>query len=205
MVEMRDSRSRMLRHGYQERHKLQRDLHDGAQQRLVTLGMSLRLAQRHLQDGTIDIDGVVDQAVAQLSTAVAELRTIAEGLRPPSLDAGLGPAIRSLAATVPIPVELAVCDDEVPPDIATTAYYVVSEGLANAIKHSGAGWLGVSLARRNGHLTVKIRDDGVGGACRAGSGLSGLADRVAATGGVLRVDSPAGGGTRLEAVLPCRS
>jgi signal transduction histidine kinase len=205
MAEIRHSRSRMLRHGYQERRKLQRDLHDGAQQRLVALGMSLRLAQRHLRDSDFDIDGMVDHAVAQLGTAVAELRTIADGLRPPSLDAGLGAAIRSLAATVPMPVELDVCDDEVPDDIATTAYYVVSEGLANAIKHAHAGRLGVSLARHDGHLTVEIRDDGVGGACRTGSGLAGLGDRVAATGGVLRVESPTSGGTRMEAVLPCGS
>jgi signal transduction histidine kinase len=109
-----------------------------------------------------------------------------------------------LAATVPFPVELAVCDDDVPDDIATTAFYVVSEGLANAIKHGQADRVGISLARENGHLTVEVRDDGVGGA-RAGSGLAGLADRVAAAGGELRVDSPANAGTRLEAVLPCGS
>jgi signal transduction histidine kinase len=204
MAEIARSRSRMLRHGYQERRKLQRDLHDGAQQRLVSLGMSLRLAQRHLKDADFDVDGVLDQAVVQLGTAVAELRTIAKGLRPPSLDAGLGAALRSLAANVPIPVELAVCDDDVPDDVATTAFYVVSEGLANAIKHAQADRVGISLARQNGHLTVGVRDDGVGGA-RVGPGLAGLADRVAAAGGALRVDSPANSGTLLQAVLPCGS
>jgi signal transduction histidine kinase len=204
MAEIRRSRRRMLRHGYQERRKLQRDLHDGAQQRLVSLGMSLRLAQRHLKDADFDVDEVLDQAVVQLGTAVAELRTVAAGLRPTSLDAGLGAAVRSLAATVPMPVDLAVCDDDVPDDIATTAFYVVSEGLANAIKHGHADRVGISLARRNGHLTVEVRDDGVGGA-RPGSGLAGLADRVAAAGGELRVDSPPDAGTRLEAVLPCGS
>lgn len=204
MEGLRTSRSRMLRHGYRERRMLQRDLHDGAQQRLVSLGMSLRLAQRHLSDADFDVDGVLDQAVVQLGTAVAELRTVAAGLRPPSLDAGLGAAVRSLAATVPIPVDLALCDDAVPDDIATTAFYVVSEGLANAIKHADPDRVGVSLLRRNGHLTVEVRDDGVGGA-RAGSGLAGLADRVAAAGGELRIDSPPDVGTRLEAVLPCES
>jgi signal transduction histidine kinase len=204
MAEIGRSRSRMLRHGYQERRKLQRDLHDGAQQRLVSLGMSLRLAQRHLNDTHFDIDGVLDQAVVQLGTAVAELRTIAKGLRPPSLDAGLGAALRSLAATVPIPVELAVCDDDMPDDIATTAFYVVSEALANAIKHGQADRVEISVARENGYLTLEVRDDGVGGA-RTGSGLAGLADRVAAAGGEMRVHSPANAGTRLEAVLPCGS
>lgn len=204
MAELRTSRSRMLRHGYRERRALQRDLHDGAQQRLVSLGMSLRLAQRHLTDADFDVDGALDQAVVQLGTAVAELRTIAAGLRPPSLDAGLGVAVRSLAATMPIPVDLALCDDAVPEDIATTAFYVVSEGVANAIKHADPGRLGISLVRRNGHLTVEVRDDGLGGA-RAGSGLAGLADRVAAAGGELRIDSPPHAGTRLEAVLPCES
>jgi len=204
MAEIERSRSRMLRHGYRERRKLQRDLHDGAQQRLVALGMSLRLAQRHLQDADFDVDGVLDQAVVQLGTAVAELRTIAAGLRPPSLDAGLGPAVRSLASTVPIAVELAVPDVDVPDDIATTAFYVVSEGLANAIKHGHIHRVGISLARQNGQLTVEVRDDGVGGA-RAGFGLAGLADRVAAAGGELRLDSPANAGTRLKVVLPCGS
>ncbi len=202
LAELRLSRTRMLRHGYQERHKLQRDLHDGAQQRLVSLGMSLRLAQRHLGDADFDIDGVLDQAVAQLGTAVAELRTVAAGLRPPSLDAGLAAAVHSLAASVPIPVDLAVCEDEVPDEIATTAFYVVSEGLTNAIKHGEPGRVGICLTRRNGHLLVEVRDDGTGGA-RPGSGLSGLADRVGAAGGQLLIESPSGAGTRLAAMLPC--
>jgi signal transduction histidine kinase len=205
MAEIRTSRSRLLRHGYQERHKLQRDLHDGAQQRLVALGMSLRLAQRHLHDGGFDVDGLLDQAMAQLGTAVAELRTIAAGLRPPALDSGLGAAVRSLAATMPVPVELTLCDDDVPDDVAITAYYVVSEALSNAMKHARAHQVVVSLARLNGDLTVAVSDDGVGGAHRAGSGLAGLADRVAAASGELQVLSPVGAGTRLEVVLPCGS
>ena len=205
MAEIRTSRSRLLRHGYQERRKLQRDLHDGAQQRLVALGMSLRLAQRHLHDGGFDVDGLLDQAMAQLGTAVAELRTIAAGLRPPALDSGLGAAVRSLAATVPLPVQLAICDDDVPDDIAITAYYVVSEGLSNAMKHARARQVIVSLTRLNGDLTVAVSDDGIGGAHPAGSGLAGLADRVAAASGELRVVSPVGAGTRLEVVLPCGS
>jgi signal transduction histidine kinase len=205
MAEIRTSRNRLLLHGYQERRSLQRDLHDGAQQRLVALGLSLRLAQRHLHDDGFDVDGLLDQAMAQLGTAVAELRTIAAGLRPPALDSGLAAAVRSLVATVPLPVELALCDDQVPDDVATTAYYVVSEGLTNAIKHACATRVSVALTRCNGDLSVEVRDDGVGGARRTGSGLAGLADRVAAASGDLRVTSPVGSGTRLEAVLPCGS
>jgi signal transduction histidine kinase len=205
MSEVSDSRSRLLRHGYQERHKLQRDLHDGAQQRLVALGMSLRLAQRHLHDDGFDVDGLLDQAMTQLGTAVAELRTIAAGLRPPALDSGLAAAIRSLAATVPLPVELTICDDNVPDDVATTAYYVVSEGLSNAMKHAQARRVRVSLSREGHGLRVEVSDDGIGGAQHTGSGLSGLADRVAAASGRLRVISALDAGTRLEAVLPCAS
>ena len=205
MWEVQESRTRLQRHGYEERHQLQRDLHDGAQQRLVALGMSLRLAQRHLHDEGFDVDGLLDQAMAQLGTAVAELRTIATGLRPPALDTGLGNAIRSLAATVPLPVELEICEDDVPDDVATTAYYLVSEGLANALKHAQAGRVSISLTRAGDGLCVEVSDDGIGGAHHAGSGLSGLADRVAAASGELRVTSPRGAGTRLEAVLPCVS
>ena len=205
MAEVQSSRGRLLRHGYRERRNLQRDLHDGAQQRLVALGMSLRVAQRHLHDDGFDVDGLMDQAMTQLGTAVAELRTIAAGLRPPALNSGLESAVRSLAATVPLPIELEVCDDDLPDDVATTAYYVVSEGLANAMKHAQARRMRVSLVRCGDALSVEVSDDGLGGADRAGSGLAGLADRVAAASGELRVISPAGAGTQLKAVLPCGS
>jgi signal transduction histidine kinase len=140
--------------------------------------------------------------VAELSTAVAELRAIARGLRPLDLDSGLGPAIRSLTTGLPIPVVLDLDDGEVPDDVATTAYYVASEALANVIKHAGAESVAVSVARQGGHVHVRISDDGCGGAqARPGSGLAGLVDRVAAAGGRLSVES--GRGTRVEAVLPC--
>jgi signal transduction histidine kinase len=200
--EVADSRARILHAGYRERRRLERDLHDGAQQRLVSLGMAVRLAQRHLGDPGFDVNGLLDQAVAELSTAVAELRAIARGLRPLDLDSGLGPAIRSLTTGLPIPVVLELSEEEVPDDVATTAYYVASEALANVIKHADAETVAVSVARQGGHVHVRISDDGRGGAQpRPGSGLAGLVDRVAAAGGRLSVES--GRGTRVEAVLPC--
>src|SRR4051794_8772857 len=200
------SRSRLLQVGYRERRRLERDLHDGAQQRLVSLGMAIRLAQRHLDDGTVDVNGLLDQSVAELGTAVAELRQIAHGLRPSSLDDGLAPALPALVTAVPVPVTLAVCPDQLPDDVATTAYYVVSEAVVNAVKHAEAGAIGLTVARLDGRLTVQVKDDGLGGArMRPGAGLAGLADRVAAAGGALSLSSPSGRGTVVEAVLPCAS
>ncbi|TCK22610.1 sensor histidine kinase [Pseudonocardia endophytica] len=209
VVEAESSRARLLSVSYAERRRLERDLHDGAQQRLVSLGMSLRLAQRHLDtgtaDGTVDMDGVLDSAVAELSTAVAELRQIANGLRPSCLDDGLGPALRSLTATTPLAVDLDVAPGEVPDDTATTAYYVASEALANAVKHASATRLSLGVAREEGRLRIDVRDDGRGGAAaRPGGGLDGLADRVAAAGGILTVTSTVAG-TSVAAELPCGS
>jgi signal transduction histidine kinase len=200
------SRARLLQASYEERRRLERDLHDGAQQRLVSLGMALRVAQRHLSDGSVDVDGLLDQTVAELGTAVAELRQLAHGLRPASLDDGLGYALAALTQTVPVPVELSVDADAVPDDVATTAYYVASEAIANSVKHARAGRIGLSVVRDDGELQVRVSDDGIGGAdVAAGSGLAGLADRVAAAGGNLTVRSPRGRGTTIEAVLPCAS
>jgi signal transduction histidine kinase len=202
--DVESSRARLLRAGYAERLRLERDLHDGAQQRLVALGMALRLAQRHLPE--TDVAGLIDQAVAELGTAVAELRQIAHGLRPSSLDEGLAGALAMLVRGVPIPVTLDVCGAPVPEDVATTAYYVASEALANAMKHAGAGTIHLRVSRMDGRLSVAVRDDGVGGAAvRPGAGLAGITDRVAAAGGALTVASHPGDGTLVEAVLPCVS
>jgi signal transduction histidine kinase len=197
------SRARLVQAGYEERRKLERDLHDGAQQRLVSLGMAFRLAQRHLDDGSVDVDGLLDQGVAELGTALAELRRIAYGLRPGRLDDGLDAALTELVRTVPIAVDLDVCPDRLPDDVATTAYYVVSEAITNTVKHADADRIRLSVARCDGRLLVSVTDDGRGGA--ALSPRSSIADRVAALGGTLRVHSPLGSGTRVEAVLPCAS
>ncbi len=204
LLDVEASRARLLRAGYAERLRLERDLHDGAQQRLVSLGMALRLAQRRLPE--TDMADVLDQAVAELGTAVAELRQIAHGLRPSSLDEGLANALTMLVRGVPLSVTLDVCPEPVPEDLATTAYYVASEALANVVKHSRASAVHLRVSRTDGDLTVLVRDDGVGGArVRPGGGLAGLGDRVAAAGGSLTVADQSGNGTLVEAVLPCGS
>ncbi|MGW5261143.1 sensor histidine kinase [Microbispora sp. NPDC004025] len=206
LEEAEAGRTRLLHAGYEERRRLERDLHDGAQQRLVSLGMAIRLAQRHLGDGTADVDALLDEWVAELAVAVTELRRIAHGLRPSSLDDGLGNALVMLAGKVPVPVALDVSADDLPDDVAMTAYYVASEAMTNAVKHAGPAAIGVRVSRAGDHVTVRISDDGRGGALmRPGAGLAGLADRVRAAGGALRLSSPEGGGTTVEAVLPCAS
>jgi signal transduction histidine kinase len=201
--EVQSSRARLLQIGYEERRRMERDLHDGAQQRLVSLGMRLRLAQRHLDDGTIDVDSLLDESVAELGTAVAELRLIAHGLRPSSLDDGLPAALSNLVRDLPLAVDMDVEDGPLPDAVATTAYYVASEAITNAIKHAEATRIELRVVRRDGQLLVRITDDGRGGA-RLGV-RSGLADRVAALGGSLIVASPQGQGTEVEAALPCAS
>lgn len=201
--EAENSRARLVQTGYEERRRLERDLHDGAQQRLVSLGMALRLAQRHLADGTVDVDGLVETSVAELTVAVAELRQLAHGIRPSSLDDGLPAAVARLARNVPVTVDLRLEDTILPDDIATTAYFVISEALANAVKHAQASRIGLHLQRVDARVIVRVTDDGRGGALL--SPESGMADRVAALGGSLRVASPPGRGTTVEAELPCAS
>ena len=203
LAEAESSRARLVTAGYEERRRLERDLHDGAQQRLVSLGMALRLAQRHLDDGTVDVDGLLDQSVAELGTAVAELRQIAHGLRPASLDDGLPAALSRLTRSLPVTIELDIDPGPLPDAVATTAYYVVSEALANAVKHAEASHILLAVSRENGQVVVRVSDDGRGGADIRRT--SGLADRVAALGGSLDVTSPRGRGTDVRATLPCAS
>jgi signal transduction histidine kinase len=204
--EVEASRTRLVQVGDAERRRLERDLHDGAQQRLVSLGMAMRLAQRHLPTGDVDVDRLLDQAVAELATAIAELRQIAHGLRPTSLDDGLHAALAALTSKLPIPVRLDVEPDEIGDDVATTAYFVAAEAITNAAKYAQASEITVRVAQGDSGLRIRVQDDGVGGArARNGSGLSGLADRVAAIGGSLLMTSPVGSGTTVEAVLPCES
>ena len=199
------SRERILRAGYDERRRLERDLHDGAQQRLVALGMRLRVLQRTTSTDRA-IAATLDTAVAELSTAVAELRRLAQGVRPSALDDGLGAALAALAQQMPTRVELDVNADDLPDAVATTAYFVVSEAVANALKHSRASRVRVSVARTGDDIRVRVEDDGVGGAIStATGGLTGLADRVGALGGHLEVSSPRGAGTTVDALLPCAS
>ena len=204
--EVEASRTRLVQAGDAERRRLERDLHDGAQQRLVSLGMAMRLAQRHLDDGSVDVNGLLDQGVAELATAIAELRQIAHGLRPTSLDDGLHAALTAITQSLPIPVQLHIPAEQLPEDLATTAYFVAAEAVTNAAKYSQATSIAVRVARSGDDVRISVEDDGCGGAVpRPGSGLSGLVDRVAAVGGSLSMHSPTGRGTTVEAVLPCES
>ncbi|GGK55336.1 histidine kinase [Streptomyces flaveus] len=188
------------------RRRIERDLHDGAQQRLVTLGLELgALAKQAEADGAAMADRV-KQARAQLLEATAELRELARGLHPMVLaQSGLEPALAALGDRSAIPVRLHVAGaGRLPRDVEATAYYVVSEALTNAARYSGAGVVVVDVAPVEDGLCVEVTDDGRGGARPGpGTGLQGLADRLAALGGDLQVDSPSGGGTRVRAVLPC--
>jgi signal transduction histidine kinase len=203
--DVEESRSRLLRAGYEERVRLERDLHDGAQQRLVSLGLTLRLAQRRLPLGKVDVSGVLDQAVTELGTIVSELRQLAHGIRPSCLDDGLAPALSSLVRSTPIPITLQVKTSELDPDVETTAYYVAAEAVTNAIKHADAQHIALEVETREGVLHVRIADDGNGqAAVREGSGLAGLSDRIGAQGGTLAIRS-GDVGTVIEAALPCVS
>ena len=201
--EAQSSRARLVEIGYAERRRMERDLHDGAQQRLVSLGMQLRLAQRHLEDGTVDVDQLLDGSVAELGTAVAELRQIAHGLRPSSLDDGLPAALANLVRSLPLTVDMDIDGSPLPDTVATTAYFVASEAITNALKHAEASKIVLQVIRRADQLLVRVTDDGCGGA-RLGL-RSGLVDRVAALGGSLHVASPEGHGTEVEVTLPCAS
>lgn len=209
LVHVQQSRARIVTAADEERRRIERDLHDGAQQRLVALALQLRTAQRQLASGASDpeVDALLASAVEELQAAVIELRELARGVHPAILtEEGLGAALESLAVRSPVRVDLEVVDDRLPPQIEATAYFVACEALANVVKHSRASSVAVTLSRRNGILAVEVADDGVGGAQPVnGSGLSGLADRVEALGGTLRIDSPDGGGTRVVAEIPCAS
>jgi signal transduction histidine kinase len=206
LAEVEASRRRIVEAGYEERRRLERDLHDGAQQRLVTLGIVLRRLQRSLPREAGMLAPAFDAAVDEVAAAVADLRTIAAGVRPPRLDDGLAAALRDLARSAPLPVEVEAPVDRVAPNVETAAYFVACEALTNAVKHAAASKVALRAIRENGTLLVSIADDGIGGAvARRGSGLAGLRDRVAAHGGALEIVSPRGRGTRIEVALPCES
>ncbi len=202
LAELRASRARIVEAADAERRRLERDLHDGAQQRLLALGLALQLIRESNGDPEL-----LNQAEAELQTALRELRDLARGIHPTILgEQGLGPAVRSLADRAAIPVSVEAEDDRYPASVETAAYFVVAEALANIAKHAAARSAAISLVRQNGQLVIDISDDGRGGAVgRAGGGLQGLADRLAAVGGNLAVASDAGGGTKLHAELPCGS
>lgn len=203
--EVEASRARLVAVADQERRRLERDLHDGAQQRLVSIGLTLRHAQHQLGTDVADASRTLDGAVAEVAVAIDELRELAHGLRPSSLDAGLGPALRELAQRAPLPVIVDTTAERFAPDAETTAYFVACEALTNAVKHARASHVALGAAEHDGALVVRVADDGIGGATPgSGSGLRGLADRLSALGGTLSISSGTTG-TTITASIPCAS
>jgi signal transduction histidine kinase len=204
LAQVAASRGRIIEAGYEERRRLERDLHDGAQQRLVSLGIQLRRMQRSLPNEALVLAAPLDTAVVEIGKAIADLRHIAAGVRPARLDDGLAPALEDLARGAPVAVRIEATTDRLPPSVESAAFFVACEALTNAIKHADATRVEVTAVREDDTLILTVRDDGKGGAVAGGgSGLVGLADRVDAHGGRLRIASARGEGTLVEVELPC--
>jgi signal transduction histidine kinase len=205
LVELQGSRARVIEVGQKERQRLERNLHDGAQQRLIALSLQLSLLEQRHRDEP-EVRAELDQARREIALSLEELRDVARGIHPAVLTGhGLKVALESLAARAALPVRLTVdIEQRLPERVEVAAYYVVSESLVNIGKHAHARDASVRVAKSNSSLVVEVVDDGVGGAnTERGSGIRGLADRVEALGGRLRVWTPRGGGTRVEAEIPC--
>src|SRR4029450_4153141 len=186
LAEVEASRARIVEAGHEERRRLERDLHDGAQQRLVSLGVELRRLQLTLPPEATIVSPALDQIVDEVGAAIADLRQIAAGVRPARLDDGLAATLQDLARVSPIPVKVEAPIGRVAASVEAAAYFVACEAITNAVKHGSASKVAVSAVSDNGLLRVCVSDDGVGGATvRRGSGLAGLRDRVAAHGGAL--------------------
>ena len=207
LAEVQQSRARIVAAGYEERRRLERDLHDGAQQRLVSIGLSIRHIQGRVGDAGGEITAQLDETVTEVTRAIEELRELARGVRPACLDDGLAPALRELAARSPLRTEVTATSERFAAPIEAAAYFVASEALTNSVKHARATRVTVSAERRNGSLVLRIADDGIGGAAASDrSGLAGITDRVAALGGsVQRVEPAAARGRAVVAELPCAS
>ena len=206
LVELRASRARLVEAGATERRRIERDLHDGAQQRLISIAMSLGLVEARLPDDPLAAAPIVREAREALGLALAELRELSQGIYPSMLsERGLAAALDELARSAALPVALdARLPGRLPPPVEAAAYFVVSEALANAAKHSHATDARVTAAVVDGVFAMEITDDGIGGAGGgAGTGLRGLADRVEALGGRFTITSPPGRGTTIRAEIPC--
>jgi signal transduction histidine kinase len=204
--ELAASRARIVAATDEERRRVVRDLHDGAQQRLVHTVITLKLANRAVQSRERDLPALLREALDHAQQATFELRELAHGILPPVLtQGGLRAGVDALASRMPVPVENAVSVGRLPAAVEATAYFVVAEALTNVAKHAHAGRASVAARVADGTFQVQVRDDGVGGALRQGSGLLGLADRLAVLDGRLRVESPADGGTLVAADIPVRA
>ena len=205
LEELRGSRARMVEVASKERQRLERNLHDGAQQRLIALSLELSLLEGELDDDE-HAQQRLTRARREIAASLAELREIARGIHPAVVSGhGLGVALQQLAALAPLPVQLSVeVDGRLPEPVEVAAYYLVSESLANVGKYAEASFATVAVRRNRDGVAIEITDDGVGGAdTERGTGLRGIADRVEALDGTLRVWSPAGGGTRILGEIPC--
>jgi PAS domain S-box-containing protein len=201
--QLRESRRRIARAAEDERHRLERNLHDGAQQRLIALSHHLHLVGKKLDDDPAFARRLLRSGQDELAAALEEIRELVRGLHPSVLTrCGLRTALGALAARMPMTVELSVTDERLAPEIEAAAYYVVAEALANAAKHAACSRAGVAVSIRHGRLKVDVADDGRGGADPRGSGLRGLCDRVEAVGGSFEVLSPPSEGTRIRADIP---
>jgi signal transduction histidine kinase len=203
--ELTASRARVVAAADETRRRLERDLHDGIQQRLVTLALKARATEALLPDAAAEVQAGLAEIAEGLGAAVDELRELSRGIHPAVLsEAGLGPALKTLARRSAVPVELDVnLDSRIEEFLEVAAYYVASEAITNAVKHAEASAIELHLDLRDGVLTLSIRDDGLGGADPTrGSGITGLRDRVEALGGTLSVASPPGDGTTLDVQLP---
>jgi signal transduction histidine kinase len=205
LEELRGSRARIVEAAHNERQLLERNLHDGAQQRLIALSLNLGLLEERI-DGDPEIKAGIDQARREIGASLSELREIARGIHPAVVSGhGLSVALEHLAVRAPVPVELKVdLDGRLAEPLEVAAYYVVSESLANIAKHAQATSARIEVFQEDGELVLEVVDDGVGGAdSERGSGIRGLADRVEALNGRLRIWTPRGGGTRVKAEIPC--
>jgi signal transduction histidine kinase len=207
-AEVRRSRARIVEATDEERRRLERDLHDGAQQRLVSASLALRRVRARLTaepGGDAEAIAAADEAASELKLAIQDLREFARGIHPAILtEAGLGDAINALAERSAVPATVrSIPDRRLPPAVEATAYFIVSEALTNVAKHAGATSVSIAATATATTLRVEVGDDGVGGADPAsGTGIRGLQDRVAAIGGTLRMESPAGQGTLAIAEIP---
>jgi PAS domain S-box-containing protein len=201
--DLQSSRSRLVKTGDEQRRKLERNLHDGAQQRLVSLALTLRLARAKLESEPGSLEQILAGAAQELDLALGELRELARGLHPAALtEQGLAPAVRALGDRLPVDVEVDNLDERLPDYLEAAAYYICSEALTNVAKHAHATHAHVTFHREPGVLRFEITDDGRGGADGRGSGILGLRDRAESAGGTLFVISPPGKGTVVTATLP---
>ena len=209
LAQLRSTTARIVEAGQDARRRIERDLHDGAQQRLLSLSMTLGRARTRANDnGDGDLNDFLDRAADDLQQAITELRELARGIHPMLLtQEGLASALQALAERAPLPVEVSAPVDRLPEVLEATAYFFVSEAMTNAARHSGASAVWVELTLEAGELVLLVRDDGVGGidesTAASGSGLVGMRDRVIAVGGQMKIASPVGIGTTLVARLPC--